>query len=475
MSCVHQCCGLSGSPTPGATALTDAEWVTMLCSGTEGMGLARWLVLGLLLIGCAVGTGSAIAVTGPVVIDTPGTYELTKDILDAKAPVCIEIRCDDVVFDGRGHRVTGVDAANSAGVLVHGSGPVSNVVIRNLATADWFYGVYVWGAQDVTVSGVTASSNYFGIALNPGSDTSITNSRFTDNSYGMVMTGSTRNTVSGCRFTENDLAGISLYGSAGNTFSNNLFKNGRNVAFINGRSPANAWNVEKRAGTNIAGGPAIGGNCWLSPDGDGFSQTGEQAGGFITRPYTLAPENVDSLPLAAAGSEKAGPTANATPGKDGATPVTTPVSKPFGSHALPGTIQFEDFDRGGPGVGYYTPAPVSNTLYRAGTIAIDKNADGGGLHLTGSRYREWLRYTVEAPRDGVYTVTARVSSPSNAQYFKVIDECHPKNAATVWVPNTKSYDTFTVTKGTQLRLTKGTHTLKVFSYGTQDMDWFRLS
>jgi parallel beta-helix repeat protein len=44
------------------------------------------------------------------------------------------------------------------------------------------------------------------------------------------MTGSTRNTVSGCRITGNDLAGISLYGSAGNTFSNNLFKNEKNVA-----------------------------------------------------------------------------------------------------------------------------------------------------------------------------------------------------------------------------------------------------
>ena len=45
----------------------------MLYSGCEGMGLARWLVLGLLLIGCTVGIGSAIAVTGPVVIDKPGS------------------------------------------------------------------------------------------------------------------------------------------------------------------------------------------------------------------------------------------------------------------------------------------------------------------------------------------------------------------------------------------------------------------
>ena len=119
----------------------------MLYSDCEGMGLARWLVLGLLLIGCTVGIGSAIAVTGPVVIDKPGVYELTKDILDTKAPVCIEIRCDNVVFDGKGHRIRGVDAANSAGVLIHGSGPISNVMIRNLVTEGWFYGIYAWGAK----------------------------------------------------------------------------------------------------------------------------------------------------------------------------------------------------------------------------------------------------------------------------------------------------------------------------------------
>ena len=171
----------------------------MLYSDYEGMGLARWLIFGLLLIGCTVGIGSAIAVTGSVVIDKPGSYELTKDILDVKAPVCIEIRCDNVVFDGKGHRIRGVDAANSAGVLVHGSGPLSNVHIRNLVTEGWFYGIYVWGAKDVEIAGCTATGNYFGTALNPSSDSAIVNSRFAANSYGVVLTGSTRNTISGRR------------------------------------------------------------------------------------------------------------------------------------------------------------------------------------------------------------------------------------------------------------------------------------
>lgn len=446
----------------------------MLYSDYEGMGLARWLIFGLLLIGCTVGIGSAIAVTGSVVIDKPGSYELTKDILDVKAPVCIEIRCDNVVFDGKGHRIRGVDAANSAGVLVHGSGPLSNVHIRNLVTEGWFYGIYVWGAKDVEIAGCTATGNYFGTALNPSSDSAIVNSRFAANSYGVVLTGSTRNTISGCRITGNDLAGISLYGSAGNTFSNNLFKNEKNAVFIRGGTPANAWNVPRRAGTNIVGGPAIGGNCWLAPDGAGLSETNPQSDGFITKPYTLEPGNVDNLPLAAQPGTKA-PAANTTPDADDATPKPAGISRAYAAHTLPCTIQFEDFDLGGPGVGYFTPAPVANTLCRSGTIAIERNAEDGGFHLTGTRYREWLRYTVEVPRDGLYTIKARASSPSVGQRFKVIDECHPKNSVTVWVPKTNSYDSFTVTRGYPIRLSKGTHTLKVFSYGTQDMDWFRIS
>jgi len=448
----------------------------MLCSKYKGMGLARWLVLGLLLVGCTVGIGSAIAVTGPVVIDKPGSYELTKDILDTKAPVGIEIRCSNVVLDGKGHRITGVDAANSAGILIHGSGAVSNVEIRNVATADWFYGIYVWGAKDVSISGVTASSNYFGIALNPASDSTITDSRFTSNSYGVVLTGSAGNAVSGCRIIDNDLSGISLYNAAGNTFSNNLFKNEKNVAFINGGTPANTWNVARQNQTNIVGGPAIGGNCWLAPDGTGISATGNQSGGFITKPYSLATGNVDQLPLAAhPAAVRSTPTATATPDAGNVTPAPETGSQPYVTHKLPCTIQFEDFDLGGPGVGYFTPNPVSNSLYRTPSIAIERNVNESGFHLTGTRYREWLRYTVEVPKDGVYTVTARASSPSNGQYFKVIDECHPKSSVTIWVPNTKSYDTFAVTRGVQLHIAKGTHTLKVFSYGTQDMDWLQFS
>ncbi len=461
----------------------------MLCLKREGMGFARWLLLGLLLVGCTVGIGSAIAVTGPVVIDKPGTYELTKDILDTLEPVCIEIRCDDVVFDGKGHLVRGVDAANSAGVLVHGSGPISNVVVRNVRTEDFFYGIYLWGVHNGRIDGVSASSNYFGLALNPASDTTVSGSRFTSNSYGVVLTGSTRNQFDRCRVTQNAIAGISIYGSTGNTIANNFFQNGKNVFFVNGAVAANRWNVERRDGPNIVGGRIIGGNCWLDPSGGGVSADGEQKDGLLTKPYRLNDANIDNLPLAAhpegsktepketiAPEETVSPKATTTP------KVTTRAasesgigSRPFiAIRSIPGTIQAEDYDLGGPGLGYFTPAPTSNSVYRNGTIAIKKHTKDSGYYLTNTRFREWLRYTVDVKKTDSYTVTTRVSAARGGQWFKIIDECHPQNRVTVWVPATGT-GTFVTTRPVTLHLDEGEHTLKVFSYGAQDMDSFTFS
>jgi parallel beta-helix repeat protein len=448
-------------------------WLTMLRAGNEGMGLVRWLLLGLLLIGCAIGTGSAVDVTGPVVIDKPGTYTLTKDILDVDESVCIEIVCDDVVLDGKGHLIRGNDAENSAGVLVHSTGPISNVIVRNVRTTDWFYGIYFWGAHNGRVDGCTATSNYFGLAFNPSSDSTVSNSRFISNNHGLVMTGSTRDTITGCTISGSKVAGISLYGSAGNTFSNNLLNNEKNVAFVNEGSTSNAWNAEKRDGPNIVGGPTIGGNCWKTPGGTGYSERGSQSGGFITQPYTLSSGNIDRLPLAA--DPETDTTLIPTTPQGDETGSDSSVSKAFVAHRLPCTIQAEDYDLGGPGVGYFTPYSTTNTVYRKGTIRIARNTNESGYHLTGTRYGEWLRYTVEVPRTGMFSFSARVSSPTGGQYFKVVDECHPKMRLTIWAPNTGSYDTFKMTKKISLRLTKGTHTFKVFSYGTQDMDLFLIS
>ncbi|MFH1424081.1 MAG: NosD domain-containing protein, partial [archaeon] len=79
---------------------------------------------------------------------------------------------------------------------------------------------------------------------------------------------------------------------------NNFFNNTNNVLLAG--VIANYWNTTKTAGTNIMGGPYLGGNFWAYPNGSGFSQTCTDSDddGICNLTYTLASSNTDYLPLA---------------------------------------------------------------------------------------------------------------------------------------------------------------------------------
>ena len=65
-------------------------------------------------------------------------------------------------------------------------------------------------------------------------------------------------------------------------------------------STGNVFNTTKTAGTNIVGGPYIGGNFWAKPDGTGFSQTATDADGdgISDTVYSFSGNlNTDFLPL----------------------------------------------------------------------------------------------------------------------------------------------------------------------------------
>jgi PKD repeat protein len=120
------------------------------------------------------------------------------------------------------------------------------------------------------------------------------------------------------------------YVTGNNTFVDNYFNNDNQVAIVRPAEPkgdlfmdqkkgslltdvikepvllietdpsgeTNYWNSTKTAGTNIIGGPYLGGNYWASPDGTGFSETHPDRGdGFCNEPYVFNEWNTDYLPL----------------------------------------------------------------------------------------------------------------------------------------------------------------------------------
>lgn len=87
--------------------------------------------------------------------------------------------------------------------------------------------------------------------------------------------------------------------SNGNIVFDNYLNNVFNSDVKDG-SEGNLWNTTKTAGTNIVGGPYIGGNFWAKPDGTGFSQTATDGNGdgIADTAYKLQGNNYsDFLPL----------------------------------------------------------------------------------------------------------------------------------------------------------------------------------
>ena len=438
------------------------------------------LVAGLLLVSSA----SAVDVTGPVVIDRPGTYVLQKDISTSE-PVCIEIRSSDVTLEGNGHVISGNDISNSCGVLVHGASTLSNVNVRNIVVRDWYFGVYYWGANQGSIRNVDATSNFFGISLNPGTGVSINDNVLRGNTHGLVLTSSTGTTISGNRIFGNEREGISLASSSGNTITNNELNNAKNVGFV-GSTGSNSWCEPVASSRNIIGGPATGGNYWATPAGDGFSQVNadKAENGFSTAAYTLKSGNVDQHPLVKGSADNAArndttkpvTTTRTTTPTTGSTTSSAAYQVPYVRHILPCQIEAEDYDMGGEGVGYhYAGSSNKYSIYRVGGVKIERNTTEKNYYVSNLRYGDWLKYTVTVLKDGTYTLTFRAAAVSDKQYVVVTDDNDKSVRATAWLKQTSSMDRFATSPAVSVHLTPGTHVLKVFSFGNENLDSLTLS
>jgi parallel beta-helix repeat protein len=195
------------------------------------------------------------------------------------------------------NNITGNNANSNgqSGILLYQS--VSNKVSGNNVNSNLQNGIYLeYYSSSNKVSGNNANSNLQkGIFLhNPCLTNTLSGNNVSNNKYGIHLETDS-NTVSGNNVSSNSVNGIYLSGS-GNTIYNNLFNNTINL-FIN--TGSNTWNTAKISGTNVIGGPYLGGNFWAYPNGTGFSQKCADADkdGICDTQYTLVSNNIDYLPL----------------------------------------------------------------------------------------------------------------------------------------------------------------------------------
>ena len=132
---------------------------------------------------------------------------------------------------------------------------------------------------------------------------------------------------------------------------------------------------------------------------------------------------------------------------------------------IPGTIQAEDFNPGGQGVGYYDTSG-SPTLESSGDL--DGTPSIG--YIAGG---EWIQYDVGVLAPGTYTVEARVAAAGSGGTFRLeLDSTDV--TGTMTAPYTGGWFIWTTSSKTGVYLPAGSHTLRFYSYTAgYNVNWFR--
>ena len=148
-----------------------------------------------------------------------------------------------------------------------------------------------------------------------------------------------------------------------------------------------------------------------------------------------------------------------------------PVKVPFSGAVapIPGTIEAENFDYGGPGVSYsnltvktedeYTNRYV--TTFRV-TDSIDfdlANGDAGGYAVAVTKPGEWIAYTVNVAATAQYTIDVRVASKGSGGSFHI--EFTNGNVATFNVPNTGDWQIWQTLTKSNVTLTAGQQVMRI--------------
>ncbi len=142
-----------------------------------------------------------------------------------------------------------------------------------------------------------------------------------------------------------------------------------------------------------------------------------------------------------------------------------PAGQPWNgvAQAVPGTVEFENYDLGGEGVAYHdTTATNDGGQYRTSeAVDLEATSDAPGGYNVGYIYPgEWINYTVNVTQAGAYTLGFRVSSPGPGGTFHLtvngIDATGP-----LVIPDTGGWQVFTTVLRPGVNLAAGLQTWRL--------------
>ncbi len=174
---------------------------------------------------------------------------------------------------------------DGAGFVIAGSS--NNLFEKNTLLANDFYGFRTSFSASNTYKNNNVTKNQFGTIFEQSTGNQILENNVTSNDFGIGLEfGNKYNNLTMNRLTSNGY-GIYIVNGSRNIVYNNYLQNSYNAFddwnYTKGSIP-NAWNITKTLGTNILGGPFLGGNFYsdyastvhcspCDPDGDGMGDT----------------------------------------------------------------------------------------------------------------------------------------------------------------------------------------------------------
>ncbi len=151
------------------------------------------------------------------------------------------------------------------------------------------------------------------------------------------------------------------------------------------------------------------------------------------------------------------------------------TSEPFdGRIPIPGKLEAENYDLGGQNIAYYDKntedAPAK--IYRDDNAGIDT---ANGAYFYGwTNQGEWILFSVDVQSDGAFDFTARVASGTDGGAFSL--EIDGAEVASVNVPNTGDFGTFTTVTGKTSAISKGEHLLRLLVKNPYfNVDWIEFA
>jgi len=169
-----------------------------------------------------IGVGSAAntPVNSCQTISSTGEYTLTQDVTNSATSACIEITTSDVVFNGQGRTIDGVnDASFSTGIVARGG--VENVTIRNVTVVNWDTSINAQQQDTIRDENVNASLSNTGVELGRANST-IVDSLVINNTGRGIRAGKNA-TVLNVTARDNGRAGVFI-GGANVTVRDSSFK-----------------------------------------------------------------------------------------------------------------------------------------------------------------------------------------------------------------------------------------------------------